>query len=149
MKTLLKTIIIGMLVYSASPIMAATINSTLTTKSASPALLVTEDESADWSVVGLATGTIKLEESRDLHSWKVIATSVTTGSINWSGTVNPERRDTYYRFYVSTITTNSYITTIVDNDDLLYTIKNKKGKPVFQVYDGNRITTCHNHIITR
>lgn len=126
---------IGALLISGSA-WAVTVSSTTPNVAILDSIFVQPNETLTYSLTGTATGTALIQVSRDGVNYEPTGVqAVGTGAVSETGTLAPGDKAAYYRWYISTITAGSFVTSLYDNDDFTAEIRNNKGQPNVQIYD--------------
>lgn len=121
---------------SISTAWGVTVSSTTPNVAILPYIYLQPHESLTYSLTGTATGTALIQVSRDGVNFSPTGIKkVATGAVSESGVITNGEGLGYFRFYVSTITAGSFITSLTDNDDFVAEFRSNKKAPNFQVYD--------------
>lgn len=99
-------------------------------------LSLNKGESLLWTLTGTATGTVLIQKSGNRTHWNNVGSSyVSDGPISETGYIFSDKDETYFRFLVSTITAGTFVCTMADVNDPVFSLNNNKGVPVVKVYD--------------
>lgn len=118
----------------AGSLWAASASKTFTTHTqAGGVVYLANGESIDYSITGTFVATVRVEKSFDGTNYSLAAgpfTATGTGTI-----INETGKGAAYRFYCSTHTSGSVVTSLTDVRDVVQIFKNKRNLPILTLKD--------------